>query len=249
MIYDDILAERRGWVSRWPENRHIVMTFSGGLDSVVTTARLLDDGFTIHALHIERGQRNRKAEQRAVDLFATMFRQRYGDRFTLGPTVTVCIPPPALKPGLQPYARTRGYPLRDQLILGVAVQFAVTVEEPTSQLVRTVLSAVVPGDTMPHSNIEALRAMTVLTCQATDDWNWVISSPNVDPFLYGGCFDKVAEIRWAADHDLPVEITVTCNDATDETNLRPCGQCSGCLRRREAFRVAGVVDRTDYFNK
>src|SRR5262249_31065164 len=108
--------------------------------------------------------------------------------------------------------------------------------------------AVVPGDCMPHSNIQALRAMTLLTCQATDDWNWLISSPNVDPQLYGGFFDKVAGIRWAAAHDLPVELTVTCTEATPETNLRSCGYCAGCARRREAFRSAGVTDRTDYLD-
>ena len=42
-MYDKILIEKRGYVFKIPDNRECVFIFSGGLDSVVTCARLIED--------------------------------------------------------------------------------------------------------------------------------------------------------------------------------------------------------------
>jgi 7-cyano-7-deazaguanine synthase len=44
--------------------------------------------------------------------------------------------------------------------------------------------------------------------------------------------------------DLPLELTLSCARPT-ATGLH-CGDCSKCRERSEAFRAAGVVDRTEY---
>jgi 7-cyano-7-deazaguanine synthase len=47
--------------------------------------------------------------------------------------------------------------------------------------------------------------------------------------------------------NLPLELTLTCmQPAEDEAGFVHCGDCNKCRERREAFRDAGVPDRTRY---
>lgn len=244
--YNTILLARRGWVSRFPANKAVVMIMSGGLDSIVTTARLLEEGLHIYPLHIRRGQRNGSAEQQAVEFFSEYFSKRHPGRFHPLAVVSVSIPPTEFKAGLVEYSRTKGYPLRDPILQSFAVQYAVAASSRDCASIRTVLCAIVPEDFMPHSNLETLRALTITVCQATNDWEWLVSSPNVDPGLFPEPFGKAKEVLWAHKRSLPVHLTVSCNDATPENGLRHCGLCGACRRRREAFRQASVEDRTEY---
>lgn len=52
----------------------------------------------------------------------------------------------------------------------------------------------------------------------------------------------------AAFPTLPLELTLTCMQplAADDGSLVHCGDCNKCRERREAFRDAGVEDRTRY---
>jgi len=47
----------------------------------------------------------------------------------------------------------------------------------------------------------------------------------------------------ALGHDLPLELTFSC---IAPVGGRHCGACNKCAERREAFRIAGMVDRTQY---
>jgi 7-cyano-7-deazaguanine synthase len=46
--------------------------------------------------------------------------------------------------------------------------------------------------------------------------------------------------------DLPLELTLTC---MAPRNSQHCGQCNKCYERQQAFRHAGVADRTVYINR
>ena len=46
--------------------------------------------------------------------------------------------------------------------------------------------------------------------------------------------------------DLPLELTLTCMDPRDGMH---CGACNKCFERQQAFRRAGVEDRTRYASK
>jgi 7-cyano-7-deazaguanine synthase len=47
----------------------------------------------------------------------------------------------------------------------------------------------------------------------------------------------------ALGHDLPLELTFSCIAPIDGMH---CGNCNKCAERREAFRIAGMDDRTSY---
>lgn len=245
--YEKILADKRGYVSKWPEDKMAVIIISGGLDSVIMSARLLEQGFTLFPLHIERGQTNFESERASIKYFTSYFKGNYSDQFEEVKYIKLNIPPMEIKEALAPYTKEHGHPLRDTMLQMAAVQYAASLES-AGPLVRNIFCAVMPEDYFPHSKIESIRATNVAICQNMDDWRWLITSPNVDPYLESVLIDKPAEIKWADQHGVPIEHTVSCNVASEETSLLNCGVCSSCERRKSSFLHAGVKDKTVYFS-
>lgn len=244
--YEAILMDKRGYVSRWPKDKVTVLILSGGLDSVIMAARLMDMGFTIYPLHIERGQTNFRAERASIERFTKIFNRRFPGKFKATTYIKLNIPPTEFKPDLAEYTKKSGHPLRDTMLQMAAVQFAVSLRS-RNILVKTVFCAVMPEDYFPHSNLTSIRATNVAVCQNTGDWDWLISSPNIDKYLEKEPITKPKEIEWAENHGIPIEYTVSCNDASPDTDNLNCGNCSSCARRKEAFINAGVDDRTQYY--
>jgi 7-cyano-7-deazaguanine synthase len=54
---------------------------------------------------------------------------------------------------------------------------------------------------------------------------------------------KADVIRLGAELGVPLELTLSCMNPNEG---RHCGLCSKCRERRDAFREAGVEDRTEY---
>ncbi len=50
-------------------------------------------------------------------------------------------------------------------------------------------------------------------------------------------------VRLGVELGVPLELTLSCMNPKDD---RHCGACSKCRERRDAFRAAGVEDRTEY---
>lgn len=83
--------------------------------------------------------------------------------------------------------------------------------------------------------------------QNLNDWEWVLSSPNIDPILVDKVVSKADLIQWADDQNIPLQFSVTCNFAKKVVDFKNCGNCEGCLARKDAFKSAGVKDKTKYF--
>jgi len=247
-VYDNLILKKRNWISRWPKNKKTVMIISGGLDSVTTTARLIQEqNIKIFPLHIERGQSNLKAEIKSVDYFVELLRYRFPDHVAELKYIKLNIPPTEIKQNLAEYTKIHGHPLRDTMLQMVAAQYAVSLDN-SKYKIRTIFCAVMPEDYFPHSNLASIRATNLAVCQNTNDWSWLVSSPNIDPFLTDKPVTKPDEIVWAAQNNIPIERTISCNSATEDTNLLNCGICSSCKRRKKAFKQAGVDDNTIYYS-
>ncbi|GAK59298.1 7-cyano-7-deazaguanine synthase [Candidatus Vecturithrix granuli] len=243
MIYEDILMKKRGFVSKWPENKCAVMILSGGLDSVITCAWLLEEKqFILFPLHIQRGQTNAKAELNSVKFFEKFFMDKYPEKFFPVECINVHIPPIEFKTELGWYMKEKGYPLRDPILLQYAVQYAYAIHQRYQKYPKTIFCALGPKDPFPHTKLVSLRSTTISVCQNLDDWDWLITSPNIDVFLREQAFDKPDEIRWAIQHNIPIEKTISCYQAQSYN----CGQCANCKRRQEAFKIAGIKDPTHY---
>mgnify|MGYP001585638296 CR=1 FL=1 len=222
-----ILEDNRGYVSQWPKSKTAVFIVSGGLDSTITSARLIEEqSLEIFPLHIHRGQTNSIAENLAVDFFTKYFQKHYGKNMFHDPMkITVNIPPKEFKQDLLPYTKEKGHPVRDQLMHLLGVEYAVAASLKYEKVIKTVFCAIMPEDYFPHSTLEGLRANTVNVCQNMKDWDWQITSPNIDPLLTTKPFTKIEEIKWAMERKIPVEKTISCNNASKLTNYLACGDC------------------------
>lgn len=247
--FEDVLKAKRGYVSGWPKEKTAVMIVSGGLDSVATSARLIEEfGMELFPLHIHRGQTNTVAENKAVDFFTEFFQKKYGEsKYHTPQKISVNIPPSEFKPDLMPYVKEKGHPVRDQLMHLLAVQYAVAASLKYSKKIKTVFCAIVPEDYFPHSTLAGLRVNTLNVCQNMNDWEWLISSPNIDQFLYPEPSGKSEEIKWAMERGIPLGETISCNNASEKTQFLACGNCSSCTRRTEAFKRAGFDDPTKHY--
>jgi len=249
LAFDDLLQEQRGYISKYPGNKKAVMVISGGLDSIATAAFLLEEkGMELFPLHIHRGQTNSVAEQKSVNFFTDFFQKKYGsDRFHDPMFISTNIPPKEFKADLLPYTKKAGHPMRDPLIHLLGVEYAVAASQTSKTNIKDVYCAIVPEDYFPHSTLAGLRANTINACINMGDWQWQITSPNIDPHLTNGHFGKKEEIIWAMNHGIPIGRTISCNEASGRTNDLACGTCSSCGRRRAAFQEAGCEDPTEYY--
>ncbi len=251
--YEKILVDKRGWVTKIPDNKKAMMLVSGGFDSIITTARLIEDfGLEIYPLYVNRGQKNKIGEEKSLNYFADFFKKKYKDKFHDVEKLNVDIPPAAIKPDLQKYVDkyAMGYPVRDTIIYLFAVQYAVAMSFRYGVEIKTLYNGVVATDDYPHENIVAMRANTVNICQCMHDWQWQLTSPNVDPLFVDHPFEKKDEIAWAVKHGIPIENTVSCWNPTVDAdgNIIQCGTCFTCNERREGFKLSGCKDLTRYLD-
>lgn len=248
--YEKILKQKRGYVTKWPENKAAIFMISGGMDSTITAARLMGERqIELFPLHIDRGQTNKEAEWKAVAKFTLFFRRKFPNLFNPPENIRACVPPKEIKGDLKGYMKKYGYPLRDPILQFYAVQYGVALNQKRISPVKTIFCALVDGDPFPHTNLTCLRAINVAICQALNDWEWQITSPNIDPFLTNEIFNKQREIKWAMSNNFPIEATLSCYKANKETRFKNCGRCVACLRRVKAFKTTGYKDPTKYFYK
>ena len=141
--------------------------------------------------------------------------------------------------------KKNGYPFRDNILLMIGVQYAISLNEKLGIRIKTILSATVPDDPFPHCNLSSFRALNMLVCQSLNDWSWLITSPNIDKKIFKKKLFKIDEIRWAQNNQFPTELTTSCYKAKNK-KIYHCGSCFACTRRKEAFKMANVEDKTKY---
>jgi len=235
---DDLLLRHRGWTARPPREERIMVLASGGLDSTVAMAWCAEElDATVHPLFVRRSARATPFEESALDRVVVSLRERYGDRIARAVKIEAEIPPAGLKRHFHQRAATLGHPMRDASMQNLAVQQAVALQAGEGLAIHTIITGAIADDPFPHTSLVSLRAETLLVCLDTEDWDWQITSPFVDPLL-GPPRSKSQIIRWAVERELPLAHTRTCIGDGPE----PDGTCAECRWRRAAFREAGLVD-------
>lgn len=239
-FYEDFLKNKRGWISQWPQK--VVFIYSGGMDSTITIAKLLTERkIEIFPLFINRGQTNLVHERKSVQFFNKFFKEKYDGFYHDYFEINVNIPPVEIKEKLKPYTEKHGHPLRNTILQMVGVQYAISLLSSGHEI-KSVFCAQVPDDPFPHSTLTSLRVNTINICNGLDEWDWQITSPNIDPILSKEQLFKIDMVKWADNNGIPLERTRSCYTP----DPKPCGVCLTCRRRREAFKLAGVTDRTVY---
>ncbi len=213
-----------------------LVLLSGGLDSTVLVAHLLDHGEGVEALGIDYGQRHNR-ELTAAAAVA----EHYGIRFDVLDltALTRHLTGSALTDPTVPvpdghYAdvtmTSTVVPNRNATLLMAAVSVAV------ARGIPKVATAVHAGDhpIYPDCRPGAMHALASAAEECTDGACTIIA-----PFVSRS---KTDVARVGARLSAPMHLTWSCYRGGDWH----CGTCGTCTERREAFTDAGIPDPTTY---
>jgi len=206
---EQILEEKRGYIARRPDKA--VFLVSGGLDSTISTGYCMEEwGTEIHPLFIDRAQTDLEEEEHAVDYFDGIYQDLYPELYNEVTKIEADNPPQQFREGFSGERKdAKGYPMRDPIMQGYAVQYATTLGA------NTILTGSMPNDPFPHNQLVAMRSQTLATCiNMGDEWEWQITSPTLDPEL-GKQLTKEDLIAYAKENGLPHERTFSQRCGTD----------------------------------
>ncbi len=216
-----------------------VAIVSGGVDSVTLAYLLRSEGFDLHLISFDYGQRHRKeveyARRCAARLEASFDVVDLTSLRTLlrGSALTDDVEVPHGHYAAENMAVTV-VPNRNAIMLGVAYAAA------AAEGADVVAAGMHSGDHFIYPDcrprfIEAFEAMERLSLEGA-------ASPFpklYTPFLHSFKRDIVVQ---GARLGVPFEDTWSCYEGRE----LHCGRCGTCVERREAFALAGVPDPTRY---
>jgi 7-cyano-7-deazaguanine synthase len=212
---------------------------SGGLDSVTLAHFLHAEGYELHLLSFNYGQRHRKelayAERCAKRLDAEFDIIDLSDivRFLKGSALTDAIPVPDGHYAA-PTMSITVVPNRNAMMLSVA--YAVAVAEQ-AQIVAIGVHA---GDHFiyPDCRPEFIASFDTMQRIATEGF----ADPHLrleSPFVHLG---KHQIVQLGTRLQVPFADTWSCYKGGE----KHCGTCGTCFERKEAFKLADVPDPTEY---
>ncbi|TDC28489.1 7-cyano-7-deazaguanine synthase QueC [Micromonospora sp. 15K316] len=217
---------------------HTIALLSGGLDSTVLVAHLLDQGHTVDAISVDYGQRHAR-ELDAATAIADHYRIRHQlvDLTAVGRLLTgSALTDPTVAVPHGHYAdesmRATVVPNRNAILLMVAVGVAAT------RNATAVATAVHAGDhpIYPDCRPEFITAADRCARAATAGYGDVTVTA---PFV---AMSKTGIAALGGRLGAPLHLSWSCY----EGGAQHCGQCGTCVERRESFTDAGLTDPTTY---
>lgn len=235
-----LLSMKGQWVSHLPYKEDVVFLVSGGLDSTIGVAQVIEKYDSIvHPLFIKRHSKNMEYEFSAVTSIYKIMKEKYPHNLTDVEIIDVEIPPLKFKKGLkEKRLNTTGHVLRNVSLYSMAAQYAVFLNDNLDLDINTIFLGSIGEDNFPHNKLEAFRLMTLMLCWDLNDFKWQVISPFIDPLFEEIPDNKRENIQWAMNIGIPLQLTRTCTFAGNTE----CGICSDCLKRKDAFERAGFID-------
>jgi len=232
-----MLINKRGYYFEKPEGEHVILLYSGGVDST-TLIDLVASKWNakIILLYIRRGSRNQQYEENAVDFFYDFYKNRYPDNIIDLVKIETDVPTRVNKEYFDKNRRkVMGYPMRNSIMWSLGVSQAVYLGEKYETTIRTVLVGSVGDDSdSPESGYLSVLSMSLHACICLGTWNFQVNAPLMDnSFKVGGMFKKDL-VAYCRQNDIPIEKSRSCFEASEE----PCGQCLACIHRMKAFQEA-----------
>jgi 7-cyano-7-deazaguanine synthase len=213
--------------------------FSGGLDSAVLLALELQEHAPVYPIHVRAGLAWEDAEARIIArlLASAPFAGRVQPAATLGIDMRDVYPsthwavqgkPPAYDtPDEDVYLEGRNI----VLIAKAAVWCA---RHGVARLAIGPLAGNRFPDATPEFFATMARAMSMGLAKP-----FTVVAPLTS-------LHKEDVIKLGVEHHVPLELTLSCMNPKHDQH---CGLCSKCRERQDAFRIAGVEDRTAYAEK
>lgn len=228
-------------MSRSTSGRPAVVLLSGGLDSATTAALAREQGFDVHCLSVDYGQRHvaelAAAQRVAAALGARAHRVLHLDMNQFGGSAltdsSLAVPVDGVQPGIP----ITYVPARNTIMLSLALAWAEVLD--ASDIFVGVNAVDYSG--YPDCRPEFIRAFETLanlaTKAAVEGRRLKLHAPLID-------LSKADIIRNGQRLGVDYGLTVSCYQADAEG--RACGVCDSCRLRREGFAAAGLPDPTRY---
>jgi len=222
-----------------------VVLLSGGLDSTTTLAIAKSQGFAVHALSVDYGQRHRvelaRAEQVARALGVVEHRTVQLDLRAIGGsalTDTIAVPKGRSAEDMGHGIPVTYVPARNTLLLGLALGYAETVGAFDIFIGANVLDYSGYPDCRPEF-LSAFERLANLATKAGVEGagRFRVHAPLLK-------MTKAEIIREGTRLGVDYSRTLSCYDPDDQG--RACGSCDSCLLRKKGFEEAGVKDPTIY---
>lgn len=243
-VLDTLLLSKKGKeISSLPYREDVVFLISGGLDSTIGVAQVIDKyNCVVYPLFVQRHSKNMKYEFSAIKKIYKLMKKKYPKNLKEVEMVDIEIPPIKFKKGLKKERlNTTGHVLRNVSLSSIGAQYAVFLNDNLGLDIKTVFLGSIGDDNFPHNKLEIFRLMTLILCWDLNDYRWQVVSPFIDPFFQEIPNNKKDNIKWAEKNGIPLNQTRTCTLAGDKA----CGICSDCLKRKNAFENAGFIDPAD----
>ena len=122
-VLNSIILSHREQLFKIPKEEHVVFVMSGGLDSTIGAAMIIEEwGSFVHPLFIRRNARATKYEEKAFDLIANDFRTRYKNKFLVPKKIETEVPPSDIKLGLtEQRLKSVGHAMRNAVLQSIGV--------------------------------------------------------------------------------------------------------------------------------
>ncbi len=224
--------------------RRAVVLLSGGLDSSTCLAVARDDGFEVHALSVDYGQRHKGELQRARRiaraLGAADHRIVKVDLSAFGGSALtdqgIAVPKRRSTKKMAQDIPVTYVPARNTVLLALALAHAETIG---AEDVYVGVNAI-DYSGYPDCRPAFLRAFEKLAKVATKAGVEGRPLRIRAPLLRLG---KAEIVRLGTRLGVPYRITLTCYDPIGG---RACGECDACQLRKKGFAEAGLPDPTVY---
>lgn len=214
-----------------------VVLLSGGLDSCVAAAWARAQGFALHALSLDYGQRHRVELDSARRLAAALgVRQHVVLALDLAALGGSALTDPALavpKGGVTPGIPVTYVPARNTIMLALALAMAETAG--ARDIVLGINAIDYSG--YPDCRPEFLDAFAQVARLGTKAGVEGVAMRLHAPLQHLG---KADIVRLGVDLGAPLALTWSCYDPGADG--RPCGLCDSCRLRAEGFAEAGLAD-------
>jgi 7-cyano-7-deazaguanine synthase len=222
-----------------------VLLLSGGLDSATCLALARAEGFEVHALTLDYGQRHAReielARTVAIALGAASHRVVRLDLGAIGgSSLTTSMPVPKDRPELTEGAEcipNTYVPARNTIFLGIALGLAEVLEASDIFLGVSAVDFSGYPDCRPVF-VEAFEQLArVATRAGALGARFTIHAPLLH-------LSKAQTIQRGIALGVDYSLTHSCYDPAPDG--RACGRCDSCRLRRQGFAQAGVPDPTKY---
>jgi 7-cyano-7-deazaguanine synthase len=217
-----------------------VVLLSGGLDSMVVAGLAREQGFTVHALTIDYGQRHKRelesaraivrAQGIARHVVVPLDLRQFG-----GSALTADIAVP--KDGLNEHIPVTYVPARNLVFLSLTVAFAESSGAHDVFIGVNALDYSGYPDCRPEFIASFAETARLGTREGVEGRPFAIHAPLQH-------MTKADIAREAARLGLDTGLSWSCYDPTPE--VVACGACDSCRLRQKGFAEAGLVDKVQY---